>query len=107
MDSLLTTNACTLPTAERPLRLAEFDELFETSVHQAEFSGDTVTLRLSGEEGLGARVRDLAERESSCCTFFTFEVSGTDDHLTLDIAVPPEHRGLLDELALRAHRLTA
>jgi hypothetical protein len=28
MDDLMTTTVCTLPTAERPLRLAEFDALF-------------------------------------------------------------------------------
>lgn len=107
MDSLLTTDACTLPTADRPLRLAEFDELFAMSVHQAEFVGNVVRLQLSGDEGLEERVRDLAARESSCCSFFDFRVTGTHEHLTLDISVPPEHADLLDDLAARAHRLSA
>ncbi|KGN37760.1 hypothetical protein [Knoellia subterranea] len=107
MDSLLTTDACTLPTTDRPLRLAEFDDLFETSVHQAEFAGDLVRLQLTGEVGLEARVRDLAERESACCSFFTFELTGDDEHLTLDISVLPQHRDLLDDLAARARRLSA
>ncbi|WP_035917475.1 hypothetical protein [Knoellia sinensis] len=107
MDSLLSTDACTLPSPERPLRVAEFDELFASHVHQVEFSGEDVRLQLSGTEGLVDRVRDLAERESYCCSFFTFTVTGTDEKLTLDISVPPEHHAILDDLAARAHMLSA
>ena len=107
MENLLTTDACTMPTAERPLRLAEFDDLFATSVRRVERRGSAVRLRLAGKVGLVDRVRDLAARETSCCSFFSFVIEGTDQDLTLDISVPPERQEILDALAERARELSA
>lgn len=107
MENLLTTDACTLPTAERPLRLAEFDDLFATSVRGVRRRGDGVLMQLTGTEGLLERVRDLAARETACCSFFTFTFEGTDQDLTLDISVPPDRREILDALAERAQELSA
>lgn len=101
MENLLTTDACTLPTAERPLRLAEFDDLFATSVRGVRRRGDGVLMQLTGTEGLVERVRDLAARETACCSFFTFELTPTDDHLSLRITVPPTHADVLDALSTR------
>lgn len=107
MENLLTTDACTLPTAERPLRLAEFDDLFATSVRGVRRRGDGVLMQLTGTEGLLERVRDLAARETACCSFFTFTIEGTDQDLTLDISVPPDRQEILDALAERAQELSA
>jgi hypothetical protein len=104
---LLTTDACTLPTADRPLRLAEFDTLFATAVRRVERRGSGVRLHLAGGEGLVERVRDLTAREASCCSFFAFGLDGTDDGLTLDISVPPARKEILDALADRAEELSA
>ena len=98
----ITTDACTLPTAERPMRVAEFDALFAEAVVGVERAGDDVRLNLSGSAGLTERVRDLTHRESMCCTFFSFTLSGSDDDLSLVISVPPEHRGVLDAITARA-----
>jgi hypothetical protein len=89
MENLQNTTACTMPTAERPLRLAEFDALFATAVRSIERRGDDVRMHLASGEGLVARVRDLTARETSCCSFFTFTVAGTDQDLSLDISVRP------------------
>ena len=35
-DELMNTDACTLPTAERPYRLAEFDSRFSEAVRSVE-----------------------------------------------------------------------
>lgn len=107
METLLTTDACTMPTAERPLRLAEFDELFATAVRTVERRGRDVRLHLTGGGGLVDQVRDLADRETSCCSFFTFGIEGTDEDLTLDISVPPARQDILDALAERAQELSA
>jgi hypothetical protein len=107
MEPLLTTDACTLPTAERPLRLAEFDALFATAVRRVERRGDAVRIHLAGERGLEAHVRDLTARESGCCSFFAFTITGSDQDLTLDIAVPPARRDILEALAARAEELSA
>jgi hypothetical protein len=104
---LLTTDACTLPTADRPLRLAEFDTLFATAVRSVERRGSGVRLHLAGGEGLVAEVRDLTAREASCCAFFTFGLDGTDDDLTLDISVPSARQDILAALADRAEELSA
>jgi hypothetical protein len=107
MESLLTTDACTMPTAERPLRLAEFDDLFATAVRSVERRGADVRMHLAGGEGLVDRVRDLAARETECCSFFTFAIAGTDADLTLDISVPPARQEILGALAARAEELSA
>jgi hypothetical protein len=95
--------ACTLPTAERPLRLAEFDDLF-TAVRAAEPRGAThLRLHLAGGAGLAAAVRDLTARESACCAFFRFTVSEpAAGAVTLDVEVPPRHADVLAALTRRA-----
>lgn len=102
MDDLLNTDACLLPTAERPTRLAEFDALFAESARDVTREGADVRIRLTGSEGLSERVRDLTRRETECCSFFTFVVDGDDHDLTLAVSVPPERREILDALASRA-----
>ena len=107
MDDLLNLDACSLPTADRPLRLAEFDDLFRDAVRSVERSDRTVRLRLAGGRGLTQRVRDLTSRESQCCSFFAFTLDGTDDSLDLTISVTPEHADVLAALAQRAESLSA
>lgn len=107
MDLLPTADACTLPTADRPLRLAELDALFATAVRSVERRGNEVRMHLVGGEGLVMQVRDLTAREASCCSFFTFRLDGTDQDLTLDIAVPPARQDVLDALADRAEERSA
>jgi len=101
---LLDTDVCTLPSPERPLRLAEFDSLFAQSLSTIETTGSTAVLTLSGPPGLGDRVRDLTARESNCCSFFTFTTTGRDDQLVLTITVPPVHSNLLASLVERAQK---
>ncbi|MGH4000648.1 MAG: hypothetical protein ACRDTJ_24660 [Pseudonocardiaceae bacterium] len=96
-----------MPTTERPLRLAEFDALFATSVRSVRRRGNDVRMHLTGTEGLLERVRDLTARETSCCSFFTFTIDGTDQDLTLDVSVPPARQEILDVLAERAQELSS
>lgn len=62
-------DACTLPTAERPLRLAEFDDLFTGLTSLDRLSPVHVRMRLVGAAGLEATVGDLTAREAECCSF--------------------------------------
>ncbi len=96
--------ACTLPTEERPLRLAEFDALFASAVDRAERPGEgRLRLYLTGNAGLADTVRDLAARERECCAFFTFTVTATKPgRVTLDVEVPADHIDVLNALADRA-----
>jgi hypothetical protein len=106
MDKWLVTGACTLPTVEQPVRLAEFDQLFGDAVRRVERLDGTVRLHLVGDPGLRDRVRDLVDRESQCCSFFSFDIAGTDRELDLVVSVPPERAALLAELAARAESCT-
>ncbi len=96
-------STCTLPTADRPLRLAEFDGLFAEAV-QSVTRPDQTRLRLdlvfSPENA--ARTADLVARETGCCSFFTFTLTVADGRLVLEVAVPPEQAGILDALQTRA-----
>jgi hypothetical protein len=104
--------ACTLPTAQRPVRLAEFDDLFAAAVRRVDrVSATQARLHLTGPAGLAARVRDLATRESQCCAFFTFTTTAqpaTDgEAVVLDIEVPATHADVLASLTQRADALSA
>jgi hypothetical protein len=109
--SIAIPDACTLPTAERPLRLAEFDALFATAVRSVETTGPTrARLRLTGPAGLAATVRDLTARETECCSFFTFTItpeSAGDGSLVLDVEVPARYADVLASLTQRAVALSA
>ena len=96
--------ACTLPTAERPLRLAECDELFSTSLRAIEWTGETsARLLLAGGPGLAARTQRLADAESYCCSFFTFVVTAVaPGHVVLDVQVPAGYADVLAGLIGRA-----
>ncbi|MGH3383449.1 MAG: hypothetical protein ACRDO1_02610 [Nocardioidaceae bacterium] len=108
-DSWVAVDACTLPTVEQPLRVAEFDALFAQHVVKVErLSPTRLGLLLSGPEGLAGEVTDLTDRETACCSFFTFTVSAPDDgqseagRLRLDIEVPAARADVLTALAERA-----
>lgn len=96
--------ACTLPTAERPLRLAEFDDLFSTSLRSIDRTGDTrARLLLGGDAGLAERTQRLADAESGCCTFFSFGVTSLEEELVaFDVAVPSAYTDVLAGLVGRA-----
>lgn len=92
-------DACTLPTEEQPLREAEFDVLFATAlVGVARPEPDRLRLTFDRD----AEIEDLVARESSCCSFFAFEISTTPDGLVLDVRVPAARVGVLDGIARQA-----
>ncbi|MEV5975091.1 hypothetical protein [Streptomyces sp. NPDC051921] len=94
--------SCTLPTEERPLRVAEWDALFaERLTAMSRSQPLQLRLELAGGEGVEDRVRDLVERESGCCSFFTFTTAPGKDLIRLDISVDEAHEAVLDALAAR------
>lgn len=111
-DLAWVADACSLPTAERPLRLAEFDELFTTAVRRVEpVTATRARLHLAGSTGLAATVRDLTARESECCSFFTFTITpegaAEGEALTLEIGVPAPYAAVLAALTSRASSMSA
>ncbi|WP_210583765.1 hypothetical protein [Streptomyces sp. GESEQ-35] len=94
--------SCTLPTRERPLRVAEWDALFAeqlTSVSRPEPL--RLRLDLAGGPGVVEWVRDLVGREGGCCSFFTFAVTPREDLVHLDISVDQAHGEVLEAIAVR------
>jgi hypothetical protein len=96
------TDSCTLPTVDQPLRVAEFDALFADSVRAVDRVTDT-TVRLILDAGADDRARELAARESGCCTFFEFAFTAAEDGtVAMRVTVPVTQSAVLDALAARA-----
>jgi hypothetical protein len=92
--------ACTLPTAELPLRVAEFEGLFADAVRAFERAEPTrLRLELRASPQVAGRAATLAAAETECCSFFTFTLTATGGALALEISVPTPHVGVLDGLA--------
>lgn len=92
--------ACTLPTVEQPLRQEEFATLCRTALRSQERLGDRqLRLTLAGGSDLAETVRDLARRETECCSFFDFTITSTSGVVVLDIEVPAGHSSVLDGLS--------
>ncbi len=98
---------CTLPTAELPLRVAEWDHLFRSVRAVERPDGSThARLILAGDDGLATTTQRLADAETACCSFFTFTVTTSDRgaDVALDIEVPEAHADVLAALVRRAER---
>ncbi|MBF6126676.1 hypothetical protein [Nocardia brasiliensis] len=93
---------CTLPTAAQPAREAEFAALFTAAVRTVQRPSPNV-LRLAVAAAAEQTARDLAARESGCCSFFTFAFTPRDpDTVWMDIEVPTARVAVLDGLAAQA-----
>lgn len=96
-------SACTLPTSERPLRVAEFDGLFSEAALGVERVGPgRLRLELRASPQVAGRAAELVAAETACCSFFTFMLTATNGRLVLEVTVPAAHVGVLDALADRA-----
>ncbi len=100
MPSDWVPDACTLPTVEQPIRVAEFDRFFADSVRDIRRPGLTrLELVLTGDAEPVAR--DLAARETSCCSFFTFDFTATGESSVMGVGVPATYVEVLDAFAAR------
>ncbi|MEV0393261.1 hypothetical protein [Polymorphospora rubra] len=100
-DPAWVPEACTLPTVDRPLRLAEFDDLFANALREQQRLSPTA-LRWHLAPAAEATARDLTGRETSCCSFFSFTFAADGPLLQLNVEVPAAHVDVLDALAARA-----
>ena len=86
------------------MRLAEFDSLLG-SARSAEREDPThLTLYFDEVDGLEAQARDLTARESSCCSFFGFNVANDHGQVIVGIQVPDQHTSILDSMQSRTGR---
>jgi hypothetical protein len=91
--------ACTLPTADRPLRVAEFDDLFTAASRITRIGPTRLNVVLPTD--IESTARDLADRESRCCMFFTFTFDSDGGDVTMHIDVPQAQTEVLDAIAAR------
>ena len=101
IDELTALDACTLPTVELPLRIAEFDALFSTAL-TGQTRPSPEVLQWSLDSTAEAAARDLAARETQCCSFFTFSFASEGDTVKVNVRVPAAQSHVLDALAARA-----
>lgn len=93
-------DACTLPTVERPIRVAEFDRFFADAVRNMRRPGPE-RLELVFTADAEPVARDLAGRESSCCSFFTFDFGTSAEDRVMVVSVPSAYTEVLDAFADR------
>ncbi len=98
-------DACTLPTAQQPLRAREFDGLFRNHPAELQTAPGRAVLMFRGDDDLALLVRDLADRESACCSFFRFEVTAENGAVRLTVEVPAERQDVLDALVVSTRSL--
>lgn len=105
-DAAWVPAACTLPTAEQPLRSAEFDDLFARRVREVRREGrHRLTLVLDPDPDAAATAAGLAVRETGCCAFFAFDLRIAHEGVALSVTAEPAHAGVLAALADRAEAL--
>ena len=90
--------ACTLPTVERPLRVAEFDRLWSTAAGVERLGPQAARISLPPRPEVAAEAADLVVRETQCCSFFTFTLMATGGRLHLDVSVPESQTPVLDAM---------
>jgi hypothetical protein len=106
-DPTRVPESCTLPTSERPLRLAEFDTLFRTAVSgQQRTSATVLELSLTPEPEVAAAAAALAVGESRCCSFFRFVITVDPREVQLTVRVPETHVDVLNAVADRVAAAT-
>jgi hypothetical protein len=88
-----------LPTAQRPFRVAEFDELLAVAVRGWSRPEPTaVRLELEPSATVAAKAADLMVRENACCSFFTFVLTVSGGELSLRVTVAADRTDVLDGL---------
>jgi hypothetical protein len=100
-------DACTLPTVERPLRVAEFDRLFAAATSAERLGPGQARIALPSDPEVAAQAADLVVRETRCCSFFTFSLTATAGRLHLDVTVPESQGSVLDAIVGRVERVRA
>ena len=84
---------------QRPLRIAEFDNLF--AAVQRSIRPEPTGLDLVLPRSAEAKARELGDQESLCCSFFSFEFELTATQVFMHIRVPQAQIGVLDAIEAR------
>ena len=100
--------ACTLDADAMAVRMAEFEQLFRASLVGRESTSAGIRFRFATGPGVEDQIRDLARREQTCCSFFTFTIAVHGDEVWWDATVTnAEARPVLDDFYALPERLGA
>ena len=91
------TILCTLSDAEVDERSTDWAGLLAHVSERRSFEAG-VRLRLPAEPNFVAQAAELAARETECCAFFSFRLTIDAGDVWLEVAAPPDGRGVLDAL---------
>ena len=86
--------ACTLPLAALSERNSLIRDLAHGALLRARRSG--LTLHLTYDRSAAARVRELVQKERSCCAFLRFEVAEDAAGVQLSITAPERARDAVE-----------
>jgi hypothetical protein len=100
-------DACTLPTADRLTRLAEFEGLFASLRGLRREEPGWLRLHLDDGAGIEEQARELTARESRCCSFFDFAVQRRAGEVLVDVRVPDSRVVVLDGVTAQAEAACA
>jgi hypothetical protein len=109
MDMRIAEDFCTLPAVARPLRVGEFDDLFQDQTAAPRWIGrHRVEFTLAGRDDLYEQVSDLVARESACCSLFDFSITRPareaprGPSVALRVGVPASRHDVLEGLTNHA-----
>ncbi|MDQ1510393.1 MAG: hypothetical protein QOG50_2237 [Actinomycetota bacterium] len=100
--------ACTLDPDGMAVRMAEFAYLFRAALVGRDTTPDGIRFRFAADAGVEDQVRDLARREQTCCSFFSFAIEVHGDEVWWDASATDAHsRSILDDFFALPERLGA
>jgi hypothetical protein len=90
--------ACTLDATGMAVRMAEFAQLFREALVGRDTTADGIRFRFAADTGVEDQIRDLARREQTCCSFFSFAIEVHGDEVWWEATVTdPDARPVLDD----------
>lgn len=91
--------SCTLDAAQAREREAAWHQLaVDALVSRDRLEDDSVVLRFAGDDATESRVREMADLEQGCCSFFDMTVTRDHGQVVLHATAPASHRDYLDLL---------
>ncbi len=88
---------CTASSDEIPMRIEQVERM-RSSLDTIERTAAGVLLHFPNRPDIDDELRRFTVDEKACCQFWGFEVSTTDDRLTLRWDAPPDLKDYMDQL---------
>src|SRR5688572_12394719 len=88
------TNGCTLDANGLTERVAEWRDVSAHAISRT-VEPEKITSIYPSDLRLLKRLRDLIAAEAECCTFLSFTIQEDERHTVVELAFPPDARGLV------------